>query len=318
MQKITLRTKIIVSATAIAAVVFVSAFQAFELPNVGSAVPPTQFVNFESGHVHPLDMTPDGTKVLAVNTANNTLEVFQVTDEALLNVASIPVGLDPVSVRVRSNTEAWVVNVISDEISIVDLTQEVVIRSLRTEDEPNDVVFAGSPQRAFVSCAHRESIQVFDLSDLDAAPTEVLLIGEQPRAMAVSPDGMTVYTAFFESGNQTTVVPGNEFMAGGICSEQSGGGACTSVPNDVTDPDGPYGGAVPIPNNGASFQPPLNPANTMPGSQSLVVRKDAAGQWLDDNGGNWTNIVSGGAGSNRAAGWDMPDNDVAVLNANSL
>ena len=26
---------------------------------------------------------------------------------------------------------------------------------------------------------------------------------------------------------------------------------------------------------------------------SLIVRKNAAGQWLDDNGGNWTNLVSG-------------------------
>ena len=132
------------------------AFQPFELPNAGSAVPVGTFANFEVAHVHPLDMTPDGTKLLAVNTANNTLEVFQLGGAMLLNTASIPVGLDPVTVRVRSNTEAWVVDQVSDEISIVDLATNRVVRSIDTQDEPADVVFAGSPLKAFVSCAGRE------------------------------------------------------------------------------------------------------------------------------------------------------------------
>jgi YVTN family beta-propeller protein len=75
---------------------------------------------------------------------------------------------------------------------------------------------------------------------------------------------------------------------------------------------------VPVPNAGTGFNPPLNLNNpASPESNSLIVRKNAAGQWMDDNNHNWTNIVSGGAGV-RVAGWDMPDRDVAVLNANSL
>ena len=69
-----------------------------------------------------------------------------------------------------------------------------------------------------MSCAERESVQVFDPANPGNPPTEVLLKGEQPRALAVSPDGTTVYAAFFESGNHTTVIPGNEFHAGGFCS----------------------------------------------------------------------------------------------------
>ncbi len=309
------------------------AFQPFELVNTTGAVATGQFMNFESAHVHPLDMTPDGTKLLAVNTANNSLEVFQVTDNILLNVASIPVGLDPVTVRARTNTEAWVVDQVSDEISIVDLVQNVVVRSIQTEDEPADVVFAGSPQRAFVSCAQRESVQVFDPANPGTAPTEVLLKGEQPRALAVSNDGATVYCAFFESGNATTVLNGNNFFnfqhgtfSGGaprlgVCSPQGG---CTVIPNDVTNAAGPYGGAVNaaagiVPNAGTAFNPPLNPANPpTPESKSLIVRKNAQGQWLDDNGGDWTAMVSGSAaGKARMVGWDMPDRDVAVIDANT-
>lgn len=302
-----------------------SAFETFERGHsegvAKNNVPVSDFTNYESGHVHPLDMTPDGTKLLAVNTGNNSLEVYTVQPGGLLHSATIPVGLDPVSVRARNNNEVWVVCQVSDEVSIVDLTTKAVVRSLTTENEPADVVFAGSPLKAFVSCAEQEMVQVFNLGNLNTAPTNVLLKGEQPRALAVSPDGSTVYAAFFESGNQTTVIPGNQFHSGGpngFCSVQ--GGACTTIPNVAANPAGPYGGVVPVPNSGASgFMPPMNPNNPPPpGNNSVVVRKNAAGQWLDGNGRNWTNLVSGGLpGTGRIAGWDMPDRDVAMINANS-
>jgi YVTN family beta-propeller protein len=163
MTRIVTRHKTLFTMVLISGLVALSAFNALGVKErkvpleegaAKSAVPTSDFTNFESGHVHPIDMTPDGTKLLAVNTANNSLEVFQLGGPMLLNVASIPVGLDPVTVRVRSNTEAWVVDQVSDEISIVDLTTNRVVRSLATEDEPADVVFAGSPLKAFVSlCA---------------------------------------------------------------------------------------------------------------------------------------------------------------------
>lgn len=280
-------------------------------------VPVDQFANYESAHVHPLELTPDGSKLLAVNTANNTLEVFNVNlDGSLQNIVSIPVGHDPVSVRARNNNEVWVANVISDTVSIVDLNLGAVVRTLQTQNEPSDIVFAGSQQRAFVSAAERESIQVFNPNNLDASPTEVLLIGEQPRALAVSNDGNTVYAAFFESGNQTTVIPGNDFIAnGGLLAPFSG---TTIVPNDVRNSAGPYGGAVPVPNDGNNFNPPLNP--NLPAktdTQSLVVKKQPDGRWLDDNNGDWTSMVTNGIGT-RSSGWDLADRDVAMIDANSL
>jgi len=300
---------------------------------IGNGVPTNSFTNYESAHVSPLALTPDGTKLLAVNTGNNSLEVYTVTATGLVHSASIPVGLDPVTVRARTNNEAWVVCTVSDEVSIVDLTLKATIRSVTTQNEPSDVVFAGSPQRAFVSCAERESVQVFDPANLATAPVEVLLKGEQPRALAVSPDGATVYAAFFESGNATTVLNGNNFFnfqhgtfgngtpKRGVCSPQGG---CTVIPNEVTNPAGPYGGALSatagiVPNAGTGFVPALNPAlPPTPETKSMIVRKNAAGQWMDDNGGNWTNMISGSAaGKARMTGWDMPDRDIAIINANS-
>src|SRR5262249_7805350 len=128
------------------------------------------FVNWESPPVHPVDMTPDRTRLLA-NTADDRLEIFTLGGALPAHTASIPVGLDPVSVRARTNTEAWVVTLLSDSVSIVDLTAGNVVATLTVGDEPADVVFAGSPQRAFISVSEENAVQVYDPANLGAAPT---------------------------------------------------------------------------------------------------------------------------------------------------
>ncbi len=280
-----------------------------------AAEPPTStgFVNFESPHVHPLDRTPDGQTLLACNTSACRVEVFSIGGGGMLTESgSVPVGLDPVAVRARTNTEVWVVNQVSDTVSIVDLGTMNVVRTLVTQDEPCDVVFAGTPQRAFVSCQGTNTVLVFDPANLGAAPLQVAIDAERPRALAVSPDGSKVYAAIFESGNATTI------LGGGV--DPLAHGNITFPPNAVSDPSGPYGGQNPPPNSGAAFNPPLNPAAGTPPPVGLIVRKNAAGQWMDDNAHDWTAMVSGAdaAKSGRPVGWDMPDRDVAVIDANSL
>ncbi len=262
----------------------------------GADVP--SFVNFESPHVSPVAMTPDGTKLLAVNTADNRLMVFSLTGQQPALLGSIAVGLDPVSVRAYSNSEVWVVNTISDSISIVSLDTLNVTRTLYTGDEPRDVVFAGTPVRAYVTLAQDHQVAVYDPANPGAAPTLLDIQGKHPRALAVSKDGRYVYAAIFESGNKTTILSVHE------------------GDNPASDASGPYLGQNPPPNSGADFDPPMNPATTLaPPKMGIIVRKDGLGRWMDDNSGNWTDFVSGGKAdqSNRISGWDVVDNDVAVI-----
>ena len=86
-----------------------------------------------------------------------------------------------------------------------------------------------------VTGAQASKLMVFDPLNRTAAPVVLNLAGEEPRAMAVSPDGNKLYVAFFESGNKTTIVG-------------------TSVQNNaVNSPLGPYGGQNPPPNDGVNF-----------------------------------------------------------------
>lgn len=86
--------------------------------SAASATGPS-FVEFESGQVRPVAMSPDGETLLAVNTPNGSLEVFDLTSGLPAFEFRVPVGRGPVAVAARSNTEVWVTNLLSDSVSIV-------------------------------------------------------------------------------------------------------------------------------------------------------------------------------------------------------
>lgn len=280
---------------------------------VPCAIAQNGFVNFETSQVHPVDLSPDRSVLAVCNTADSRLELFDVNTGTPLPVGSVAVGTDPVTVRFRSNTEAWVVNHISDSVSIVDVPTKRVRQTLQTRDEPCDVVFAGNPELAFVSCSQENVIQRFDPANLAAAPDDIAIEAEEPRALAVSPDKSTVYAAIFESGNGSTIIAGG-----------AAGTATLGFPrNDaLDDPSNPYGGVNPFPNDpddvklpdGQVWLPPKAPNGTPP-RVGLIVKKDPAGVWRDDNGEDWSPWVTGAkaALSGRYAGWDIVDRDVAIL-----
>jgi YVTN family beta-propeller protein len=270
------------------------------------------FTEFESGQVRPLALSPDGTKLFAVNTPDDQLEIFAVAlDGSLTHTGSVPVGLEPVAVAARTNTEVWVVNHLSDDVSIVDLatTPPRVSRTLLVGDEPRDIVFAGTggTSSAFITAAHRgqnrpgdpqlttpgigrADVWVFDATNPAAAPSIVTLFGDTPRALAVGDSGASVYAAVFHSGNQTTTI--NE---GTVCNGGSGAAPCTV--GGTT-----YPGGLPPPNT--NFE-----GTTHPETGLVVKFNPANGHWEDraTPRRNWSNAVR----------FNLPDLDVFKLNANS-
>jgi YVTN family beta-propeller protein len=169
------------------------------------------YVNFEGKQTSPIRLSPDGTRLFAVNTPDARLSVFDITLSSNPRlIAEIPVGVEPVSVNPRNNDEVWVVNEVSDSISIVSVSQRIVVDTLYVKDEPADVVFAGG--NAFVSAARKNMLAVFDATT-HTLVTNITLFGENPRALAVSSDATKIYTAFALSGNHTTLVPATKAPA---------------------------------------------------------------------------------------------------------
>lgn len=170
-------------------------------PNSSAQAP----VHTESGPVHSLRLTPDGSRLLVVDPIGHRLSVFDLRDpRAPFLLAEIPVGLEPVSVHARTAEEAWVCNMLSDTISIVNLSERTVVATLRAVDEPSDVVFAGG--KAFVSTATTDRVLVFDAQTRTPLGS-IAVFGKDPRALATSPDGSRVYAVIQRSGNGTTILP---------------------------------------------------------------------------------------------------------------
>src|SRR5215216_5906289 len=189
---------------AIGIIILAAAF----LPRIAatqSAIPQSAYVNFEGSQTSPVRLSPDGTRLFAVNTPDARLSVFDLSQPSTPSlIAEVPVGIEPVSVNPRTNDEAWVVNQVSDSISVVSVSQGIVTDTIYVKDEPADVVFVGD--RAFVSVSRSNAIRVYDVTT-HAQVASIPVNGENPRALAVSPDGLKVYAAFALSGNHTTIIP---------------------------------------------------------------------------------------------------------------
>ena len=95
------------------------------------------YVNFEGKQTSPIRLSSDGSRLFAVNTPDARLSVFDVTQPSNPRlIAEIPVGVEPVSANPRTADEVWVVNEVSDSISIVSVSQRMVTDTLYVKDEP--------------------------------------------------------------------------------------------------------------------------------------------------------------------------------------
>ncbi|WP_438016347.1 hypothetical protein WMF18_36745 [Sorangium sp. So ce315] len=258
-------------------------------PSALSTAP--SYTLFESGQVRPLALSPDRSTLFAVNTPDNRLEIFKVKRGTLEHRGSVAVGLEPVAVAARSDDEVWVVNHLSDSVSVVDVSRPRrprVVRTLLVGDEPRDIVFAGpGKDRAFITTAHRgqnspvdpalttpgvgrADVWVFSAASQSAAPlTIITLFSDTPRALAATPDGARVYAAAFHSGNRTTVVETNVVNLG-------------------------LGLPPPTTNAAAEAQP----------SAPLIVKFNGQ-HWVDELNRTWDDKVN----------FALPDKDVFVLDA---
>jgi len=281
---------------------------------------PSDFVAFESGQVRPLTMSHDGKRLYAVNTPDNRLEIFNITATSLVHQYSIPVGMEPVAVAENVNGDVWVVNHLSDSISIIDTntTPPQVSKTLLVGDEPRDIVFAGTGNnRAFITTAHRgqnspyspqlmpgdpgqttqegigrADVWVFDAgntgSNFAGTPITILtLFTDTPRALTVSANGSTVYAAGFHTGNKTTTITDGAVCTGGAAALPCFPGNGLSAPGGLPAPNTNIGG-----NNAPEV--------------GLIVKNNGS-QWVDELGRDWSNKVL----------FNLPDTDVFAIDATS-
>ncbi|MGB5812677.1 MAG: beta-propeller fold lactonase family protein, partial [Polyangiales bacterium] len=166
---------------------------------------------FASPQVNPIAIAPNNKHVYVANTTSGTVDVIETASNTV--IATVSVGMDPVSVAVRPDSrEVWVANHVSDSVSIIDtnpssLTLHEVIDTVQsmdgdlitTFDEPAGIAFA-SNDKAYVALSSRNEIAVIDVDDRRVIG-RLEITAQDPRAIAVA--GGLLYVAAFESMNQT-------------------------------------------------------------------------------------------------------------------
>jgi DNA-binding beta-propeller fold protein YncE len=275
----------------------------FSFPSISLAANDS-YTLFESGQVRPMAMSPNGRWLFVANTPDNRLEVYSVKEKGIKHCGSISVGMEPVAVAARNSSEVWVVNHLSDNVSVVKLGKRSckgkdkvpgkVVNTLLVGDEPRDIVFAGKGEkkRAFITTAHRgqnrpgdpqlttpgigrADVWVFETEDADEEELQPLniitLFTDTPRALTVSKDGKKVFAAGFHTGNQTTTIFDHNVQAGG------------GLPEPITNFAG-----EPQPTTG------------------LIVKFDGE-HWRDELGRIWDEDVK----------FSLPDKDVFVIDASA-
>ena len=143
-------------------------------------------------------------------------------------------GLEPVAVAARTNDEVWVVNHLSDSVSVVELDDDADDRAASSarSSSATSRATSSSPDRGGSGRSSRRrtgartsrsipssrprawgartsgcSTRTALGNALGGTPlTIVTLFTDTPRALAVTPDGARVYAAGFHTGNRTTIV----------------------------------------------------------------------------------------------------------------
>ncbi|MGH3368446.1 MAG: YncE family protein, partial [Nocardioidaceae bacterium] len=264
---------------------------------------------FESGQVRPLALSPDGSTLFAVNTPDNRVEIFRITAKGLVHR-----GSEPVAVAARTDREVWVVNHLSDSVSIVRLAGPGddeddngdedgplgrgpagvgrVVRTLLVGDEPRDIVFGGLRRdRAFVTAAHRGQNVPYDpqLTTPGIGRADVWVFDADDRRDPPGGTPVTILRLFTDTPRALAVSrDGSTVYAAGFHT----GNRTTTITEEVVTANGGVPG--PHTNFEGVVQPPTG----------LIVKHDGT-HWTDELGRVWDAQVK----------FSLPDKDVFVIDA---
>jgi YVTN family beta-propeller protein len=138
-------------------------------------------------HPYTTAISADGSKVYVSNWGGRVPGPGDVTD-----------GMNPVVVDPRTGIPA------TGTVSVVDTASNTVIKSIDTGLHPTGMALSPSGDRLYVTCANSDTVSAIDTVTDQVVqtlrvgvlgPDRTPVLGSSPNAVAVSPDGATLYVA---------------------------------------------------------------------------------------------------------------------------
>ncbi|MDY9927977.1 YncE family protein [Methanosarcina sp.] len=151
--------------------------------------------------------SPDGEKIYATNSRNNTTSVIDATTNKVTVI--VPVGDYPTDVAVSSDGDkVYVINSGSNTVSVIDTATNNVTATVPVGDGPGDIAISPDGKKAYVANSGSYDNPGNTVSVINTATNKVIStvpVGTTPLEVAITPDGTKVYVANAESDNVSVI-----------------------------------------------------------------------------------------------------------------
>ena len=139
-------------------------------------------------------VTPDGSRVYAVNSGNNSVSAIDTATDTV--VATIKVGNVPTAIAITPDgSHAYVTNTRAGTVSVIDTaTNEVDARAIKVGRDPLALVVAPDGGRVYVANIHDDTVSVIRTTTNSVASRRIRT-GKSPISVAITPDGRRLYIA---------------------------------------------------------------------------------------------------------------------------
>jgi YVTN family beta-propeller protein len=179
----------------------------------------------------PIDVTADGRLVVAANTDTDTVSIFEVRKNGLLQKqGEVRVGDEPRSVATLLREPlAYVANTASGTVSVIELDDAdyEIERTIDVGTEPQAVLASPNGSYVYVANASDDSVQVIETRKNRVIAT--IPVGRSPRALAITNDGdrddrdETLYVPNFFARPRAGFTPPSSADLGGSAGAQRAG-----------------------------------------------------------------------------------------------
>ncbi|WP_292374540.1 YncE family protein [Methanosarcina sp. UBA411] len=140
---------------------------------------------------------PDGKKIYATNSRNNTTSVIDATTNKI--IAAVSVGDYPTDIAVSPDgNKVYVINSGSNNVSVIDTATNNVTGSVPVGNGPGDIAVSPDGTKIYVTNSGSYDEQGNTVSVIDAVTNKVIAtvyVGTAPKGVAVTPDGKKAYVA---------------------------------------------------------------------------------------------------------------------------
>ncbi|MEO1170378.1 MAG: beta-propeller fold lactonase family protein [Pseudomonadota bacterium] len=174
---------------------------------------------------HGLVWTPDN-RLIATTEGSDSLTIVDMANQSVSAIATDQEGSHMVAVS-ADLTRAYVANMGSGTVSVIDLAAGTKLRDIQAGDTPEGLAL--SPDGATLWVADRDNATLFAFDTGTFERIAEIAVGNFPIRVAMSPDGQTVVTSNYASGSLTLVDTNSQEVSRTILVSGSVGAAQVTI-----------------------------------------------------------------------------------------